>query len=231
ITASLPHPGQRTPSGQRGWRTSAKHLASSNSSESLTRSDEGMTARAPCATAAADQPPASSQQKPHATATRSPASQHPGSQQEPGRFAAANRHRRGAGGPETSDFLGFTHFCGVTRKGGFMVQRKTQRTRMACKLKELRAAMKKRRHDPVADQSRWLGAVLRGHYAYFGITGNSASITKFHFAVVQWWRWVLRRRGQRPKLPWARFNVILERFALPRPRIVPNWCYQMQALG
>src|SRR5215212_9956925 len=43
-----------------------------------------------------------------------------------GRFAAANRHRRGAGRPETFDFLGFTHFCGVTRKGGFMVQRKTQ---------------------------------------------------------------------------------------------------------
>src|SRR5215212_8690699 len=83
MTASLPHPGQRTPSGQRCWRTSAKHLASSNSSERLTRSDEGMTAKAPCATAAADQPPASSQQKPHATATRSPASQHPGSQQEP----------------------------------------------------------------------------------------------------------------------------------------------------
>src|SRR5215208_6830915 len=86
MTASLPHPGQRTPSGQRCWRTSAKHLASSNSSERLTRSDEGMTARAPCATAAADQPPASSQQKPHATATRSPASQHPGSQQEPSVF-------------------------------------------------------------------------------------------------------------------------------------------------
>src|SRR5215218_610246 len=91
MTASLPHPGQRTPSGQRCWRTSAKHLASSNSSERLTRSDEGMTARAPCATAAADQPPASSQQKPHATATRSPASQHPGSQQEPQEFSMNNR--------------------------------------------------------------------------------------------------------------------------------------------
>src|SRR5215218_4683363 len=97
MTASLPHPGQRTPSGQRCWRTSAKHLASSNSSERLTRSDEGMTARAPCATAAADQPPASSQQKPHATATRSPASQHPGSQQEPQAFV----------------FLGTAAFTGV----------------------------------------------------------------------------------------------------------------------
>src|SRR5215208_5393036 len=92
MTASLPHPGQRTPSGQRCWRTSAKHLASSNSSERLTRSDEGMTAKAPCATAAADQPPASSQQKPHATATRSPASQHPGSQQEPLTYVQSSRY-------------------------------------------------------------------------------------------------------------------------------------------
>jgi RNA-directed DNA polymerase len=118
-----------------------------------------------------------------------------------GRFAAANRHRRGEGRPETFDFLGFTHFCGVTRKGGFMVQRKTQRTRMTRKLKELRAAMKKRRHDPVADQSRWLGAVLRGHYAYFGITGNSASITKFHFAVVQWGAGCCDGGGSAPRSP------------------------------
>ena len=142
-----------------------------------------------------------------------------------GRFAAANRARRGEKRPETLDFLGFTHYCGVTRQGRFMVQRKTQRSRMIRKLKELRLAMKKRKHDPIAEQSRWLGSVLRGHYAYFGITGNSASITKFHAAVVQWWRWVLRRRGQRPKLPWERFIAILTRFPLPRPRLVHNWRY------
>ena len=62
-----------------------------------------------------------------------------------GRFAAANRERRGEKRPETFDFLGFTHYCGVTRKGRFMVQRKTQRTRMLRKLKELRLAMKKRK--------------------------------------------------------------------------------------
>jgi RNA-directed DNA polymerase len=143
-----------------------------------------------------------------------------------GRFAAANRERRGEKRPETFDFLGFTHYCGVTRKGRFMVQRKTQRTRMLRKLKELRLAMKKRKHDPIAEQSRWLGTVLRGHYAYFGITGNSASITKFHLAAVRWWRWVLRRRGQRPKLPWERFNAILTRYPLPPPRLVHDWRYR-----
>lgn len=107
-----------------------------------------------------------------------------------------------------------------------MVKLKTQRTRIIRKLKELRVAMKKRRHDPLPDQSRWLGAILRGHYAYFGITGNADGIVRFHTAVVQWWRWVLRRRGQRPKLPWDRFAAILERHPLPPPRLVHNWRYQ-----
>ena len=80
-----------------------------------------------------------------------------------GRFAAATRARRGQRRPETFDFLGFTLYCGTTRKGGFMVKLKTQRKRMLRKLKELRVAMKKRRHDPVPEQSRWLGSVLRGH--------------------------------------------------------------------
>ena len=143
-----------------------------------------------------------------------------------GRFAAANRSRRGQGRPETFDFLGFTHYCGTTRKGGFMVKLKTQRTRMIRKLKELRIQMKKRRHESVVAQSRWLAAVLRGHYAYFGITGNAAGIAKFYLAVVRWWRWVLRRRGQRPKLPWERFAAILSRHPLPPPRLVHNWRYR-----
>ena len=140
-----------------------------------------------------------------------------------GRFAAANRQRRGEKRPETFDFLGFTHHCGVSRNGRFMVKRKTQRKRLIRKLKELRLEMKKRRHDTIRAQSRWLGAVLRGHYAYFGITGNAASIAHFHLQLTRGWLWVLRRRGQRPKLPWDRFRATLARFPLPAPRIVHNW--------
>ena len=140
-----------------------------------------------------------------------------------GRYAATDRAKRGEGRPETFDFLGFTHYCGTTRKGRFMVMRKTQRTRMIRKLKELRREMKLRRHASLLAQRKWLAAVLRGHYGYFGITGNGRSIACFHIQIVKWWRWVLRRRGQRPKLPWERFNAILERFTLPRPRIVHNW--------
>lgn len=126
-----------------------------------------------------------------------------------GRFASANRRRRGEGRPETFDFLGFTHYMGKTRKGRFMVQWKTQRKRLIRKLQELRLAMRKRMHNLVPDQSRWLGTVLRvardkqggnglpfrlsryirGHYAYFGITGNAKSIAIFHREVIKWWRW------------------------------------------
>jgi RNA-directed DNA polymerase len=140
-----------------------------------------------------------------------------------GRYAASDRERRGEGRPETFDFLGFTHYCGTTRKGRFMVMRKTQRKRMIRKLRELRREMKFRRHDLVPQQQKWLAAVLRGHYGYFGITGNSRSIACFYTQVVKWWRWVLRRRGQRPKLPWDRFNATLGRFPLPPPRLVHNW--------
>ena len=88
-----------------------------------------------------------------------------------------------------------------------MVMRKTQRTRMIRKLKELRREMKLRRHASLPAQRKWLAAVLRGHYGYFGITGNGRSLACFHIQIVKWWRWVLRRRGQRPKLPWERFNA------------------------
>jgi len=118
-----------------------------------------------------------------------------------GRFAAANRARRGEGRPETFAFLGFTFYYGSSRTGGLVAKLKTQRTRLIRKLKELRVEMKKRRHEPVADQSRWLGSVLRGHYGYFGITGNADSIGKFHRGVVLWRRWVLRRRGHDRSFP------------------------------
>ncbi|CAH2407629.1 hypothetical protein MES5069_600001 [Mesorhizobium escarrei] len=148
-----------------------------------------------------------------------------------GRFAAANRQRRGEKRPETFDFLGFTHHCGVSRNGRFMVKRKTQRKRLIRKLKELRLEMKKRRHDTIRAQSRWLGAVLRGHYAYFGITGNAASIARFHLQLTRGWLWVLRRRGQRPRLPWDRFRATLARVPLPAPRIVHNWRSSANAVG
>jgi RNA-directed DNA polymerase len=96
-----------------------------------------------------------------------------------GRFAEANRRRRGERRPDTFDFLGFTHYCGKSRKGRFRLVQKTQRKRMMRRLKELRQELRCRMHLPVRDQQKWLGSVLTGHYGYFGIPDNSAGIADF----------------------------------------------------
>ncbi len=114
-----------------------------------------------------------------------------------GRFAATRRAYAGLGRPETFDFLGFTHYCGKTRKGAFMVKWKTQAKRMTRKLKALRHEMKARQHAPVKTQHQWLGQVLRGHYGYDGVIFNSRSLHAFYDGVKRAWFTTLRRRSQK----------------------------------
>src|SRR5208337_1870203 len=78
-----------------------------------------------------------------------------------GRFAARNRAAAGLRRPETFDFLGFTHYCGKTRRNKFMVKRKTQAKRLVRKLKAIREEMQRRMHAPVREQHRWLRQVLK----------------------------------------------------------------------
>lgn len=139
-----------------------------------------------------------------------------------GRLPALERQRRGARRPETFAFLGFTHYCGWTRDGRFVVKRKTQGQRLTGKLKLLKQEARRRMYAPVADQHRWLSAVLRGHYAYYGLPSNFASIAGLFREVRQLWYRTLRRRC-RQQMTWARFAALLETFTLPRPRIThPN---------
>ena len=140
-----------------------------------------------------------------------------------GRFAGERRSQQGLPRPETFDFLGFTHYCGKTRDGRFMVQRKSQGKRVIRKLKALRQEMKRRRHWAMRDQQAWLAAVLRGHYAYYGVTGNFRSLRGFYEQVRAAWLCALRRRSQRHHLNWQRFAARLEVFPLPTPRIVRSW--------
>ena len=88
-----------------------------------------------------------------------------------GRYARQNRETRGECKPETFDFLGFTHICGVTRKGRFQVVRKTMRKRQHNKLKEVKLELRKRMHQPVFEVGRWLKSVVVGHYRYYGVPG------------------------------------------------------------
>jgi group II intron reverse transcriptase/maturase len=135
-----------------------------------------------------------------------------------GKHAESRRQKRGEGKPETFNFLGFTHICGKTRKGRYTVVRKTMRKRMQGKLKELKKEFRQRMHDDVRDQADWVRAVLRGHYQYYGVPFNSASMWTFMYHVKAMWFKTLRRRSQKTKLTWELFGRKVRRW-VPNPRI------------
>ncbi len=89
-----------------------------------------------------------------------------------GRFTAVSRQARGEPRPETFTFLGFTHYCGRTRDGRFIVKHKTQSSRLTRKLKAIRQDSRLRMHEPLTKQHRWYASLLRGHYGYFGVPHN-----------------------------------------------------------
>ena len=136
-----------------------------------------------------------------------------------GRFAAANREGRGAGKPETFDFLGFTHICGKTRKGMFAVLRQTQRKRMRAKLQALRIELEKRMHQSVPEVGLWLRSVLRGHYQYYGVPRNARALWCFHKEVIRLWKHTLSRRSQKARITWERMVRLIARW-LPYPRVL-----------
>ena len=135
-----------------------------------------------------------------------------------GRLPALARQQRGEHRLGTFAFLGFTHYCGWTRDGRFVVKRKTQRQRVTVKLTALNEEAKRRRHEPVRDQHQCLCQVLRGHYAYFGLPSNFRVLKAFSSHVRRIWFRALYRRSQR-RLTWETFTALLNRFPLPRPRI------------
>ena len=124
-----------------------------------------------------------------------------------GRYAAERRGKRGAGKPETFNFLGFTHICGKNHTTGyFLVLRKTIGKRMAAKLKDIRAKLRQRMHVAPRTTGKWLAQVVRGYFQYHAIPGNWARLKAFHNDVLRIWLHMLRRRSQRSRLTWERFR-------------------------
>ncbi len=137
-----------------------------------------------------------------------------------GRFAAASRKQRGQGKPETFNFLGVNHLCGQSRLGGmFLVLRKTIRTRLLARLKELKEELMKRWHQPEAELGRWLRPVVQGFFNYHAVSGNLASLKSFRLEVSKRWLRALGRRGQENPMTRARLTPLLERW-LPIPKIL-----------
>jgi hypothetical protein len=109
-----------------------------------------------------------------------------------GRFAAERRARRGLGKPETFNFLGFTHICGHSRAGYFLLKRKTRRDRMRVRLRAIKDELRRRMHEPLPKQGRWLGQVVRGHFAYHAVPTNAKSLSAFRHHVTSLWSRSLR---------------------------------------
>ena len=129
------------------------------------------------------------------------------------------RPRSGAKGtdPHSFAFLGFTHYWTRSRRGSWVVKRKTAAGRLRRTLKRLSDWCRRNRHRPVAWQHERLVKALRGHYNYFGITGNWTALDRLRREVRAIWRKWLNRRSQNNHMPWERFAELLKRHPLPVP--------------
>ena len=139
-----------------------------------------------------------------------------------GRYAAANRARRGDRKPETFEFLGLTHVCAKTRNGRFKLKRVTSKKKTRAKLASVKTEIRRRWHLSIPEQGRWLHSVLAGHYRYYAVPDNIRALQAFREAVIRLWRRALRRRGQRSRMTWERMRRIADRW-LPQPRVQHPW--------
>lgn len=134
-------------------------------------------------------------------------------------FGSPNRSTRPGPPAGTFDFLGFTHYWGKTRKGLWAIKRKTASSRFSRALRRIAEWCRWNRHEPLRVQHEALSRKLRGHYAFYGITGNSDALCRFAYLVKSlWYKW-LARRGRR-RMTWSRFYAIDQRFRLPGPKAV-----------
>jgi group II intron reverse transcriptase/maturase len=139
-----------------------------------------------------------------------------------GRFAEANRQRRGLGKPETFAFLGFTFICSKSQSGKFLIKRKSRRDRMQKKLKDVKEDLRRRWHQSIPEQGKWLGQVVRGFFNYHAVPTNFDALRMFHRQVVWLWRRALRKRGNRDTTNWTKILKLAAEY-LPKPAIMHKW--------
>jgi group II intron reverse transcriptase/maturase len=140
--------------------------------------------------------------------------------EEKTRLVEFRRPREGGSQPGSFDFLGFTHYWGKSRKGNWVVQRKTAKDRLRRAIRRVYMWCKRHRHDPVREQWAKLCRKVLGHYGFYGVTFNIRSLARYYQQVKRGWRCWLNRRSRDKDMPWERFNRLLARYPLPSPRIV-----------
>jgi group II intron reverse transcriptase/maturase len=151
------------------------------------------------------------------------------------RFIDFRPHRHGGTPPdckaESFDFLGFTNSWGKSRKGKDVVRQTTAKSRFARSLGTVTEWCRTNRHRPVSEQRAWLSAALRGHYAYYGITGNYRLLQDYRYQVAKiWHKWLARRTRGKP-FTWDRFYAFLDSHALPAARIIHRYTSWNESLA
>lgn len=136
------------------------------------------------------------------------------------KFTRPRRDDPDGGGPGSFDLLGLTHHWGKSRRGKWVIIRRTMRSRLTRALRRVRQWCRSNRHIPIAAQCKALGAKLRGHFGYYGITGNLEALRRFALEVERaWWKW-LSRRSQRARMNAECFRMLLVHHRLPKPYVV-----------
>ena len=146
-----------------------------------------------------------------------------------GRHAARRRAQRGLGKPETFNFLGLTFICGKSRQGNFLIKRKTRRDRMRGKLQDIKKEMRRRMHQSIPEQGKWLRQVVTGYFNYHAVPTNRRALVAFRTEITKGWRWILKRRSQKGDLTWDRIKKLADDW-LPTPRILHPWPNQRFAV-
>ncbi|MBV8799157.1 MAG: group II intron reverse transcriptase/maturase [Alphaproteobacteria bacterium] len=146
-----------------------------------------------------------------------------------GRFAAANRRRRGLGKPDSFKFLGFSFICGKSLRGNFLLKRRSRRDRMKAKIKEVAGELRQRMHQSIPEQGTWLKQVITGYFAYHAVPTNWAALGAFRDEITKRWQWTLQRRSQKGSRTWEQMKKLADDW-LPKPRILHPWPNQRFAV-
>ena len=120
----------------------------------------------------------------------------------------------GADRPGTFNLLGFTHYWGRSLRGYWVIKHKTAADRFSRAMRSIDSWCRDNRHLPIGEQQQKLNEKLRGHYAYYGVTGNSGALSRFLWEVQRRWRKWLYRRSRTRSMHWARLRSLLQRYPL-----------------
>jgi RNA-directed DNA polymerase len=147
------------------------------------------------------------------------------------RFTRPNGERHAATQATTFNFLGFTHVWGKSMRGKNVVYQRTAKDRFARALRRVTEWCRWNRHRPIPEQHARLSRMMIGHFVYYGITGNDVRLRWYAHRVVRIWVHWLRRRSRGARGGWQKYQALLQRHVLPRPRIVHRYAAASESVA